>query len=178
MDRYGLDQRRGRPRIARVEHSTRTESRGSRHFPRPRRGRPESRRGNSSKRYSVATKLARLAGYERSALTRRDVWVQHRVSTATLCKWRRAHERRGERGLEPKSAATWLAENAPGAREGWRWQWSWSGPYAIVIHENEEFDPWAGGAAGQQTHEVVDRLARPNPPLSTNLYAAQYLQVA
>jgi transposase InsO family protein/DNA-binding transcriptional regulator YiaG len=69
---------------------------------RPRRGRPESRRGDSSKRYSVATKLALLAEYERSGLTQRDFCVQHGVSTATLCKWRRAYEQRGERGLEPK----------------------------------------------------------------------------
>jgi hypothetical protein len=49
--------------------------------------------------------------------------------------------------LSPESAATWLEKNAPGARKGWLWQRSWSGPYAIVIDENEETDPWAVGPA-------------------------------
>lgn len=50
--------------------------------------------------------------------------------------------------LSPQSAAIWLEENAPGARQGWRWQRSWNGLYAIVIGENEVFDPWVARPAG------------------------------
>jgi hypothetical protein len=39
-------------------------------------------------------------------------------------------------GLSADAATTYIEENAPGTKKGWRWQRNWSGVYCIVIEKN------------------------------------------
>ena len=47
--------------------------------------------------------------------------------------------------LSARLAASWIEDQAPGARKGWRWQRSWSGLYALILGERVVFDPWGEG---------------------------------
>ena len=67
----------------------------------PRRGTPESRRG-ASQRYTASEKLALLEEHAGSGLSMREFCARRGISTATLCKWRKAHRHGGAAGLEPR----------------------------------------------------------------------------
>jgi len=63
------------------------------------------RRGDSSKRYSVADKLALLAELESSGETFERFCARRGVSSASLCKWKRKLEAMGEAGLADRITA-------------------------------------------------------------------------
>lgn len=66
---------------------------------------PRAARGDVSRRYSVAEKKALVAAYaeaESAGETMHDFAKRHVVSTASLCKWRKALRTQGELGLDPK----------------------------------------------------------------------------
>jgi hypothetical protein len=44
--------------------------------------------------------------------------------------------------LSAEKAATWIEENAPGTKKGWKWQRSWTELYAICIEQKSVNDPW------------------------------------
>ena len=67
-----------------------------------RRAEPESRRGGTTKRYSVTAKRALLEAYERSGLTQKAFCAEQGITTTSLCKWRRDFAAHGEAGLAPK----------------------------------------------------------------------------
>lgn len=71
----------------------------SRPAPRMDRGRAGVRRGDVSRRYSVAEKLALLEELERSGETFERFCARRHVSSASLCKWRRQLSSSGEAGL-------------------------------------------------------------------------------
>jgi transposase InsO family protein len=56
--------------------------------------------GNMSRRYSAAEKRALVEEFEQSEETFGDFCSRHHVSSASLCKWRRALRERGAAGLE------------------------------------------------------------------------------
>ena len=58
---------------------------------------------DTSRRYSVAEKLALVDEFVKGGETFDAFCARHRVSTASLCKWRRALRASGEAGLAPKS---------------------------------------------------------------------------
>ena len=59
-------------------------------------------RGSSSRRYSVPERKALLRELEASGETMAIFCARHAVSTATICKWRRALREHGEAGLTPR----------------------------------------------------------------------------
>ncbi len=56
----------------------------------------------SSRRYGPEERRALLAAYAASSQTMQSFCAEHRVSTATLCAWRRAVSAHGEQGLVPR----------------------------------------------------------------------------
>jgi len=61
------------------------------------------RDGDTARRYSVAQKLALVDEFMQGDETFDVFCARHKVSTASLCKWRRALRTQGEAGLAPKT---------------------------------------------------------------------------
>lgn len=80
-----------------------------------RRAEPESRRGGTTKRYSVTAKRALLEAYERSGLPQKAFCAEHGITTTSLCKWRRDFAAHGEAGLAPKKPRRKAKGKARGA---------------------------------------------------------------
>jgi len=68
----------------------------------PGEARQASSRAASARRYGPDERRALLAAYAASGQTMQSFCVEHRVSTATLCAWRRAVAANGEQGLVPR----------------------------------------------------------------------------
>ena len=60
------------------------------------------RRRRSCRRYSVEQKVALIEAYEASGQDMRAFCAEQRISTASLCTWRRLHTAQGEAGLSVK----------------------------------------------------------------------------
>jgi hypothetical protein len=100
---------------------------------------------------SLSTMEERIGKLPRLVVPIPNALEQHLVSCGCGGRFRAAGVPRCpacRESLSPESATTWIEGNAPGARHGWRWQRSWHGLYAIVIGENEVFDPWVARPAG------------------------------
>jgi hypothetical protein len=50
-----------------------------------------------------------------------------------------------DQGLSATAASSWIEEEAPGAKEGWKWQNDWESLYAIVIDQRLMKNPWKLG---------------------------------
>lgn len=59
--------------------------------------------GRSSRRYSAGLKLALIRAYEASGQDMREFCTERGLSTASLCKWRRAYRQDGESALAPRN---------------------------------------------------------------------------
>jgi len=70
----------------------------------PGEARPAPARSSSARRYGVEERRALLAAYAQSGQSIDAFCAEHRVSTATLCKWRRAVAERGAAGLVPQES--------------------------------------------------------------------------
>lgn len=73
--------------------------------PRMDRGRAGVRRGDVARRYSVAEKLALMEEFERSGESFDRFCARRKVSSASLCKWRRKFAASGAAGLEERESA-------------------------------------------------------------------------